>query len=183
LPPPLSLIFCLDLPLDRRLQEFPPHPRDVLNRDLLGANRFTFPMVRAVPEPFGIHLLDHQQSPPGALRIPLGQPRELTDLRTHEQRCRGIGTGRHTSAANDARRCVDGVVGRFLGHHEGVPIRRRPTDHRLEGEKVDVPFPSQTTLQRTGWWGKVTLGAENSISFMLDCECGGGVSYHPVCHG
>ena len=36
---------------------------------------------------------------------------------------------------------------------------------------------------RNRLWGKVTRGAEVSISFMLDCECGGGVSYHPVCHG
>ena len=54
------------------LEVLTAHMRDVRDGNFFGAYGFAFPVVRAVAEPFVIHLFAHLQYATGRFRLPLG---------------------------------------------------------------------------------------------------------------
>src|SRR5205814_7329855 len=68
------------------LEKVSMHARDGVDADLLRARRLTFAEERAAAECLEIHLRDHVQRAPVALRLTLRQQSEVRDLRGGKER-------------------------------------------------------------------------------------------------
>src|SRR5215472_17324436 len=86
-----------------RAHQIAVHFTDELQRYLLGADCFTFTMVRATAEPFIGHCDHHAESPLVALGLTLRQRIQMGKLRRSEEHRRCIRARRDARPTADAR--------------------------------------------------------------------------------
>ncbi len=113
----------LTVAIERRANQVTVHPSDELKRYFLGANRFTFAMIRAAAKVFGLHRGHHANGSLIALRLTLGERVEVGEFGGGEEHCGCVWTSSDASAATNTGSRIEGSVRGFLWYKDSVGIR------------------------------------------------------------
>src|SRR5437867_5428097 len=126
-------------------QIIPIHTGDDFQLDILWADGFAFPDVRAAAEHFLFDLSDHLHGAVIAFRLAVRQKSGVADLRAREESGRCVGASGHAGAATDAGGGIHGQVRSLFGDGNRIAVgcasgRRRNEaaagDDAVEGASI-----------------------------------------------